>query len=131
MLKPVKDDLLRALIAEHFPSEVCISKPKGGSVLWVRCQSHVNTSEFFQVALEQGVSFAPGIIFSPSGKYANYMRISYGIKWSEQVEKAIKTLGDLVFLYTQQQLEQKQLKQKQLAPVQLVSIPAKQTSELK
>ena len=122
---------MRALIAQHFPKEVCISKPQGGSVLWVRCQSHVNTSEFFQVALEQGVSFAPGIIFSPSGKYANYMRISYGIKWSEQVEKAIKTLGDLVFLYTQQQLEQKQLKQKQLAPVQLVSTPAKQTSELK
>ena len=88
---------MRAHIAEHFPSEVCISKPQGGGVLWVRCQSHVNSSDFFQAALEQGVSFAPGIIFSPSGKYANYMRISYGVQWNEQVEQAIKTLGKLVF----------------------------------
>ena len=91
---------MRALIAEHFPKEVCISKPQGGSVLWVRCQSHVNTSEFFQQALEQGVSFAPGIIFSPSGKYANYMRISFGIKWSERVEEAVQTLGRLVFEFS-------------------------------
>tara|TARA_R110002167_G_scaffold50547_5_gene147167 strand:- start:26462 stop:27958 length:1497 start_codon:yes stop_codon:yes gene_type:complete len=91
---------MRALIAQHFPKEVCISKPQGGSVLWVRCQSHVNTSEFFQEALEQGVSFAPGIIFSPSGKYTNYMRISYGVQWNTQVENAVKTLGKLVFCYS-------------------------------
>lgn len=91
---------MRALIAESFPREVCISKPQGGSVLWIRCQSHVNTSEFFQIALEQGVSFAPGNIFSPSGKYANYMRISYGVQWSEQVEVAVKALGKLVFEFT-------------------------------
>jgi len=98
---------MRASIAEHFPSEVCISKPQGGSVLWVRCQSHVNTSEFFQEAIAQGVSFAPGIIFSPSGKYANYMRISFGVQWSTQVENAVKTLGKLVFEYTKKQFIEK------------------------
>lgn len=91
---------MRALIAEHFPSEVCISKPQGGSVLWIRCQSHVNTSDFFQKALAKGVSFTPGIIFSPSGKYANYMRISFGVPWNELVEDALKTLGKLVFEYS-------------------------------
>ncbi|WP_057832784.1 aminotransferase-like domain-containing protein [Colwellia sp. TT2012] len=94
---------MRALIAEHFPKEVCISKPQGGSVLWLRCQSHVNTGEFFQQALAQGVSFAPGAIFSPSGKYQNYMRVSFGVKWGEEVETAIKTLGALVFEFTSQQ----------------------------
>jgi len=98
---------MRALIAEHFPNEVCISKPQGGSVLWVRCQSHVNTSEFFQEAIEQGVSFAPGIIFSPSGKYANYMRISFGVQWDEKVDNAVKTLGKLVFEYTKKQFVEK------------------------
>ncbi|WP_019027337.1 PLP-dependent aminotransferase family protein [Colwellia piezophila] len=94
---------MRALIAEYFPKEVCISKPQGGSVLWLRCQSHVNTSAFFQQALAQGVSFAPGAVFSPSGKYQNYMRVSYGVKWGQDVENAIKTLGALVFDYTRQQ----------------------------
>lgn len=87
---------MRALIAEHFPDEVCISKPKGGSVLWVRCRSHVDTSHFFTQAIKQGVSFAPGQIFSPSGQYKNFMRISYGIKWNDSVEQAIKALGLIV-----------------------------------
>lgn len=91
---------LRALIAEHFPAEVCISQPQGGSVLWVRCRSHVNTSDFFQHAIEQGVSFAPGQIFSPSGQFKNFMRISYGVKWGEDIEQAIEKLGKLVYQYS-------------------------------
>ncbi|REL28427.1 PLP-dependent aminotransferase family protein [Thalassotalea euphylliae] len=87
---------MRALIAEHFPSEVCIAKPQGGSVLWVRCRSHVNTDDFFHEAIAQGVSFAPGGIFSPSGKYQHYMRISFGVQWHQDIEQAIKILGQLV-----------------------------------
>lgn len=91
---------MRALIAEYFPKEVCISKPQGGGVLWIRCRSHVDTSKFFQEAILQGISFAPGQIFSPSGKYKNFMRISYGVQWCENVEQAIMKLGKLVYEYT-------------------------------
>jgi len=94
---------MRALLADHFPPEVCISKPQGGSVLWLRCQSHVNTSEFFQEGLAQGVSFAPGVIFSPSGRYKNYMRVSFGVLWGDDIEMAIKVLGKLVFEHTSKQ----------------------------
>lgn len=87
---------MRSLIAEHFPNEVCISQPQGGSVLWIRCRSHVDTSDFFQQAINKGVSFAPGEIFSPSGKFKNYMRISFGVQWCQRVEEAISTLGQLV-----------------------------------
>jgi len=103
---------MRALIAEYFPPEVCISKPLGGSVLWLRCQSHVKTGEFFQQALAQGVSFAPGAIFSPSGKYQNYMRVSYGVQWGEDVETAIKVLGQLVYEYTSEQKAAQLLEEK-------------------
>ena len=103
---------MRALIAEYFPPEVCISKPLGGSVLWLRCQSHVKTGEFFQQALAQGVSFAPGAIFSPSGKYQNYMRVSYGVQWGEDVETAIKVLGRLVYEYTSEQKAAQLLEEK-------------------
>ena len=90
---------MRALIAEHFPEQVCISKPKGGSVLWLRCRSHVDTSQFFNQAIAQGVNFAPGEIFSPSGKYKNFMRISYGVQWSDKIDQAVKVLGKLVYDY--------------------------------
>jgi DNA-binding transcriptional MocR family regulator len=94
---------MRALIAKYFPPEVCISKPQGGGVLWLRCQSHVDTAEFFSVALAQGVSFAPGVIFSPSGKYKNYMRISFGVLWNEEIVAALKMLGSLVYQFTERQ----------------------------
>ena len=29
------------------------------------------------------------------------MRISYGVQWNEQVESAVRALGELVFEYTQ------------------------------
>jgi len=90
---------MRALIAQHFPKEVCISQPKGGSVLWVRCRSHVDTSQFFSQAIAKGVGYAPGQIFSPSGKYKNFMRISYGVQWCDDVEQAVETLGKLVYQY--------------------------------
>ncbi|AZQ83134.1 PLP-dependent aminotransferase family protein [Colwellia sp. Arc7-635] len=90
---------MRALIAENFPEQVCISKPKGGSVLWLRCRSHVDTSQFFNQAIAQGVNFAPGEIFSPSGKYKNFMRISYGVQWSDKIDQAVKVLGKLVYDY--------------------------------
>jgi DNA-binding transcriptional MocR family regulator len=54
---------MRSLIALHFPNETCISKPQGGGVLWIRCQSHVHTRHFFDQAIALGVSFAPGDIF--------------------------------------------------------------------
>jgi len=90
---------MRALVAEYFPPEVCISKPQGGSVLWVRCRSHVKTQTIFTQAIAQGINFAPGAIFSLSGKYQNYMRISFGVQWQDDIEQAIEKLGKLVYSY--------------------------------
>ena len=95
---------MRALIAQNFPEQVCISKPKGGSVLWVRCRSHVDTRQLFNQAISQGVNFAPGEIFSPSGKYKNYMRISYGVQWSDKIEHAVQALGKLVHEYPETEI---------------------------
>ncbi len=92
---------MRALISDCFPTEVCISKPKGACVLWVRCRSHIDTALLFDLAIDKGVSFAPGAIFSPSGKYSNYMRISYGVQWNERIEEAVQTLGQLVHHYAE------------------------------
>ena len=91
------------LIAKHFPEDVCVSRPQGGSVLWVRCRSYINTSDIFHQAIEQGVSFAPGQIFSPSGKYKNFMRISFGVKWHDGVDQAVETLGRLIHQYPKPQ----------------------------
>lgn len=90
---------MRALIAQYFPDQTCISNAQGGSVLWVRCRSHIKTQIIFKQAIKQGFSFAPGIIFSLSGKYQNYMRISFGVQWHADIEQAVEKLGKLVYSY--------------------------------
>jgi DNA-binding transcriptional MocR family regulator len=92
---------MRALLARHFPEQTCISNAQGGSVFWVRCQSHIKTQTIFTQAIKQGVSFAPGVIFSLSGKYQNYMRISFGVQWQDDIEQAVAKLGKLVYNYAE------------------------------
>ena len=87
---------LRAAVAKHFPKETCICSPKGGSVLWIKCPEHIDTETLFEKALAEGISFTPGHIFSPSGKYKNFMRISFGVQWDDSIEQAIVTLGRLL-----------------------------------
>ena len=87
---------MKALIAQYFPDDICISNPQGGSVLWIRCRSQLQTTDIFAQAIKQEVSFTPGVIFSPSGKYKNYMRISFGVKWNEKIEQAVAKLGKLL-----------------------------------
>ncbi len=87
---------LQAIYA-HFPSEIHITRPEGGFVLWIELPECINSFELYKEARKRGISFAPGQIFSTQGScYSNSMRISFGRPFTEEVEKAIKTLGDLI-----------------------------------
>lgn len=83
-------------IMQYFPEDTKISRPQGGFVLWVELNKKVNTYKLSTEALKHQVSIAPGLIFSNSGNYSNYLRIGYGAPWDEKVEKGLKTLGNLV-----------------------------------
>ena len=98
MLRPVlhtNSERMSALVSRFFPSSTRSSRPQGGSVLWLQLPKGVDSVRLFDRALEMGISTAPGPIFSPAGRYRNYLRLSYGHPWSEQLEQAIETLGRL------------------------------------
>ena len=50
--------------------------------------------ELYKLALKQGINFAPGPIFSPSGNYQHCIRLNYGIS-VERFIPALETLGQL------------------------------------
>jgi len=52
--------------------------------------------KLFQMALAQGISIAPGPIFSPAQRFRNCIRLNYGSPWDEAAEKAMETLGRIV-----------------------------------
>jgi len=89
-------DRMSALVAEHFPSETRTSRPVGGSVLWLELPSRVDSEQLFDDAIAAGISIAPGQIFSPSNRYSNFARLSFGHPWTEKTENAVRWLGQRV-----------------------------------
>ena len=98
-LRPVlkrNAERMNAMVAEYFPANTRTSKPVGGSVLWLELPETVAAEQLFDDAIEAGISIAPGQIFSPSNRYSNFVRLSYGHPWNEQTENAIRWLGQRV-----------------------------------
>lgn len=86
---------MRAAVAECFPEGTRISEPQGGFVLWVELPAQVDAWELFDRAMEQHISITPGGLFSSSGKYRNFVRLSAGHPWDRRIENAVRTVGRL------------------------------------
>ena len=87
-------DMLRA-IDRYFPAQTIATRPDGGYLTWVELPRHVDSLRLFEAALERGISFAPGPMFSASGEFRHHIRLNYGYPWTPEIERAMATLGAL------------------------------------
>lgn len=83
-------------ITRYFPAETRMTQPQGGFVLWVELPEDVDSIDLAQRALQKGVSIAPGPLFSATGKYRHFMRISCARQWDERLEQGLKALASLL-----------------------------------
>ncbi|MDH6170887.1 DNA-binding transcriptional MocR family regulator [Variovorax boronicumulans] len=81
------------VIEQAFPPGTKVSRPKGNFVLWIELPEPVDTRLLFAQALEKGICFAPGGVFSASGQYGHCLRLSGGHGWDARIEKGLRTLG--------------------------------------
>jgi DNA-binding transcriptional MocR family regulator len=84
---------LLAALQKHFPSGYRVTRPEGGYFVWVELPRGIDALEVHAQALEQGISVAPGPIFSPRREFRNCLRLNYGHPWSVEAERAIAKLG--------------------------------------
>ena len=82
-------------IQQYFPEGTQITRPTGGFILWVSLPARVNTKDLHISALQQGISIAPGLIFSNTEQFNHCVRINCGIPWNREAERALMTLGML------------------------------------
>jgi DNA-binding transcriptional MocR family regulator len=83
-------------IARHFPEGTRITAPQGGLTLWVELDKQVDGLTVFQEARKKKISIFPGLICSTTGRYRNFIRISCGYPWSEEIDGGIRTLAEIV-----------------------------------
>jgi DNA-binding transcriptional MocR family regulator len=82
-------------VSRYFPRGTRVTHPEGGFILWVEMPEGVDSLKLYEGALQNGISIAPGIIFSTTGdKFNNCIRLNAAF-WSERVEQALETLGGL------------------------------------
>ncbi len=91
-----KAHLMAKAIEKHFPSNIKISNPKGGFVIWIQLSQEVDGRQLFQQALKKGICIAPGSIFSSTDQFGNCIRLSFGEVRDVQIEKAVSILGALL-----------------------------------
>jgi DNA-binding transcriptional MocR family regulator len=83
-------------IIEYFPEGTKLSRPQGGFVLWVELPKKVNASKLRLEAMKHHISVVPGKIFSVRCNYNNFIRISFGKPWNEDMDYGLMMLGKIV-----------------------------------
>ena len=86
---------LARAVGASFPPDTRVSRPAGGFVLWVELPRGFDSRALFHVALQQGICFAPGDVFSASRRFRNCLRLSAGGSWSKEMERSVQRLGEL------------------------------------
>ncbi len=92
-------DYFLHLAALHLPKDIRLTHPEGGYVIWLELDKKIDSMKLYEQALEEGISIAPGPLFSVSGQYQNFVRINYGKATKEQLEQAMIILGRLIASY--------------------------------
>jgi DNA-binding transcriptional MocR family regulator len=83
-------------IRRWLPEGVRRTHPAGGYFLWLELPEAIDAMELHRLAIEQGISLAPGPIFSATHAFEHYVRINFGHPWSSKIDDAIRVLGELI-----------------------------------
>lgn len=85
---------MRDAIGRHFPAGTRITRPEGGSALWVEMPEGTDSLKLHERALGHGIAVAPGALFTLGEQYRNCIRLNAAF-WGPHIEPAIETLGKL------------------------------------
>lgn len=91
-----QQEAMLASAARHFPRGTRVTRPAGGYFLWFEFPGNVDSLQLFKLALAQGISLAPGPIFSASQDFRHCARLNHGHPWGTESEQAMELLGRML-----------------------------------
>lgn len=90
-----------ALVEAHFPEGTRLARPEGGYFMWLELPPAVDALALHRAALAQGISIAPGPIFSAKREFSNCVRLNFGHPPNERQRRALTFLGSFLQHLTQ------------------------------
>ena len=89
-----KCDVLGAALREHFGPLVDFEEPRGGMYLWVKLPPGIDSRDFVQTALDEGVAYNPGPDWSADpDAAANYIRLCFALPSEIEIWEGIAKLA--------------------------------------
>jgi 2-aminoadipate transaminase len=90
-----RDAMLEALGA-HLAGVATWSRPRGGLFIWVELPEGHDTTTLLEAAQRAGVTYLPGTNFSPEGKGANCLRLSFAYLSPEEIRAGVEVLARVI-----------------------------------
>jgi 2-aminoadipate transaminase len=90
-----RDAMLEAL-DKYLDGVATWSRPRGGLFIWVRLPEGTDTTKLLEAAHAAGVTYLPGANFSPEGKGANYLRLSFAYLSPDKIREGIAVLARIL-----------------------------------
>jgi len=72
------------------------SMPSGGYLLWIRLPREVSAMALYRRALDDGITIAPGTLFSSTGEFSDHVRLNCGFRMTGSRCDALARLGQMV-----------------------------------
>jgi DNA-binding transcriptional MocR family regulator len=88
--------ILRRTVEASFPPEVQVNYPEGGMAVWVELPAGLDGVELLVKARDRHVVFAPSRFFYFQNPRHNAFRLCFTSVTDEQLEKGVRTLGELL-----------------------------------
>ena len=94
----LKKQIVRTAFAvqKHFPIGTRLAIPAGGTLLWVELPPRVIGLKVYRKALEHRIAIIPGVVCSNSRQFKNFIQISCGSPFTEEMERGIVRLAEIV-----------------------------------
>lgn len=96
LYRPKQEAMLSAM-ESYFPDSFKWSKPEGGMFLWAEGPAGVDMETVYWKAVERKTAFVPGKFFyTHEGEGLETMRLNYTMADEATIEKAVKTLSEVI-----------------------------------
>jgi DNA-binding transcriptional MocR family regulator len=87
--------LMSDAVMRYFPEGTRLTRPSGGFILWVQLPEKIDSLELYKLALQGGITLAPGHVFSATYQYSNFIRLN-AATFDYSMERALERLGEMI-----------------------------------